>query len=1184
MTTTAPAPGAAGSPHADGRPRSLPDAGHVLRAGGTSVELTGAGDVRAVRTADGLLVGAYLPSRHDAGVSGVLLRRHHGHDVTWTPVTGSASAAAVSVGPTWVRWSGEALGARCAVTLSLADDGGSWVWRTDLAAGPGWDPQDRYDVVVAQDLALAPEAAVRANEAYTSHYLAHRVVPHPRAGVVVASRQTMACAPVLPLALTALVEGARGHHVDGFAVHGTAARVGRSAALEAPAWSSGARQYEMAMPTLLGPLLDLASPRTVHAVTAVVADHRGDLRDAPAVVPGLLDDAVALAARTHEAAAAATAEQPVRSLLATAPLLAARDLDEAELLAVGGVDLASARSPERGADGALRSYFTDGATHVVSRAAELEAERSHGTVLRAGDDVAPTDAVLSTTTWAAGVLASHVAMGSTAANTLVSVHRSSLGLLRSAGVRALVRDPGGTWHLLGVPSALALDLGGTRWVYASDLGRVDVRTTVRSDAPGLEVHVATERPLEVLVTVDLDGAWDCRPVDEEVLTDAEARVDEGAPVVRAVALTPSAGSDVADHYPGLTYVLATTGALGDDAPLLADATARGTGVLTAALAAGAGEGAGTSGRLLVTADLADRGAALALAREGLGGLDVADHLGRHREHLASLTKHLRVRGDGRLAELDLLVPWYAQNAMVHLLVPHGLEQYTGAAWGTRDVCQGPLELMLAVGRLDVARRLVLTVLAHQDARGELPQWFMPDAYAERYADDAHGDVPVWPLVALAEYLEASGDAGVLDEVVPFWDGQARRAGTAPATVADHVRATLEHARTHRAPGTQLLAYGHGDWDDTLQPAQASMRERMTSSWTVALWHQAARQASRLLAGTAHADLGADLGREADVVAVELAEHLLLDGELAGYLVVPPEDAAGREPARPVLHPRDDVSPGHHRLIPMTQAVLAHLLTPEQAATHEELVERHLHFPDGVRLMDAPAPYDDGVTHVFRRAEQSAFFGREVGLMYTHAHLRYVEALAVLGRERTAAELLRVSPVEQRRRLPAAEPRQRNCYSSSSDAAFDDRYEAAERFDELRTGAVPVRGGWRVYSSGPGIYLRQLVQKVLGVVEREGALVLDPVLAREDDGLVVDLDVLGEPRELRYRVVDPADAPEGPLRVLADGREVGGVELENPYRRGGLLVDAVDLAGTRVLEITVPAGRGGMPDTAVAARR
>ena len=33
---------------------------------------------------------------------------------------------------------------------------------------------------------------------------------------------------------------------------------------------------------------------------------------------------------------------------------------------------------------------------------------------------------------------------------------------------------------------------------------------------------------------------------------------------------------------------------------------------------------------------------------------------------------------------------------MHLTAPHGLEQYTGGAWGVRDVCQGPIELLLSL--------------------------------------------------------------------------------------------------------------------------------------------------------------------------------------------------------------------------------------------------------------------------------------------------------------------------------------------------------------------------------------------------------------------------------------------------------------------------------------------------------
>ena len=62
-----------------------------------------------------------------------------------------------------------------------------------------------------------------------------------------------------------------------------------------------------------------------------------------------------------------------------------------------------------------------------------------------------------------------------------------------------------------------------------------------------------------------------------------------------------------------------------------------------------------------------------------------------------VTRGLRLTGGGEgVAALDTILPWLAHNAMMHLTVPHGLEQYGGAAWGTRDVCQGPVEFLLAL--------------------------------------------------------------------------------------------------------------------------------------------------------------------------------------------------------------------------------------------------------------------------------------------------------------------------------------------------------------------------------------------------------------------------------------------------------------------------------------------------------
>ena len=81
--------------------------------------------------------------------------------------------------------------------------------------------------------------------------------------------------------------------------------------------------------------------------------------------------------------------------------------------------------------------------------------------------------------------------------------------------------------------------------------------------------------------------------------------------------------------------------------------------------------------------------------------------------------------------------------------------------------------------------------------------------------------------------------------------------------------------------------------------------------------------------------------------------------------------------------------------------------------------------------------------VFQRAEASTFWGREIGLMYMHAHLRYAEALARVGDgDRLFAALCQANPIGVTERVPRARPRQSTTYYSSSDGVFDDRLDAA----------------------------------------------------------------------------------------------------------------------------------------------
>ena len=115
-------------------------------------------------------------------------------------------------------------------------------------------------------------------------------------------------------------------------------------------------------------------------------------------------------------------------------------------------------------------------------------------------------------------------------------------------------------------------------------------------------------------------------------------------------------------------------------------------------------------------------------------------------------------------------------------------------------------------------------------------------------------------------------------------------------------------------------------------------------------------------------------------------------------------------------------------------------------------------------------------------------------MYVHAHLRYAEAMAVLGEADALWDALHVAnPVSVTERVANAAPRQRNAYFSSSDAAFADRYEASAAWSRVKAGSIAVEGGWRIYSSGPGLYVNLLIRHALGIRRVFGERINKPVL-------------------------------------------------------------------------------------------
>ena len=395
-----------------------------------------------------------------------------------------------------------------------------------------------------------------------------------------------------------------------------------------------------------------------------------------------------------------------------------------------------------------------------------------------------------------------------------------------------------------------------------------------------------------------------------------------------------------------------------------------------------------------------------------------------------------------------MAPWYAHNALVHYLSPRGLEQYSGGGWGTRDVCQGPVEMLLALERVAPLRDLLLRVMAAQNPDGDWPQWFM---FFERErgirAGDSHGDIVFWPLLVLAQYLIASGDAGVLDEAGTVLRCARPGAGrTRHGVAARAARAGADRQARHCRHGAGRLR------PRRLERFAAAGRPGHARSHVQRL----DRDAAFPDADDAGARAARSVGRAADAAGLEglaaavqrdFQRLLLVDGVLTGYAVF--ESNGG---VRYLLHPSDDTTGVRYSALAMIHAILEDMLTPAQARAHLQLIDEQLSAADGVRLFDRPMPYHGGPQRLFQRAETATFFGREIGLMYMHAHLRYAQALAHVGEaQRFFHALCQANPIGIRSIVPQATLRQANCYYSSSDAAFDDRYQASAQYQRVARG-------------------------------------------------------------------------------------------------------------------------------------
>ena len=1008
--------------------------------------------------------------------------------------------------------------------LQLSQHSLSWQWKVEITNLS--DIPVEVDLIYVQDAGLKPVNAGLINEYYVSQYLERRILEDKIFGAVACCRQNMKESTGHPWLMLACKNSAVAGSVDGMQFYGRTYRetgIPEGLLADQPGGDYAGESSVFALREKSFNLPAGGVHRCVFVGT-YLPDHpqatsAEDLERLPGLMLEFKDETPSQLANELMA--------PAKNFFNTTPFLPVDDLSDDELDRFFDKERRHCENEH----GRLLSFFSAQNNHVVLRVKEVMADRPHGHIMQARAGYVPDEGIMSTTCFAFGVFNSHITQGNTNFNVLLSVCTSQFNLAPETGQRIFV-EVDGERYLLGVPSAFEMGLNHCRWIYKHGNSCFQIRSWTSKAAPqvNLDFKVISGNKVNLLVTHDFDvlNGW---------------TIGSGGKAGEFLA-KPRADSMIAGKFPDARFKLVINGPG-------SDCRAWGDEVLYP-------NHDGQRGGLFVLDVRETRDFCMSFIGEVNSAANAVRFEDPDRQWLSDcrdarsawkdLSLNLSLQGTQEdIAAIQEILPWYGMNAITHFLTPYGLEQFSGAAWGTRDVSQGPVDLLLTLEKYAEARIVLCILFSNQNPDGGWPQWWMFDRYSNIRCDSSHGDIFYWCIIALSNYVEVTGDLKILDEVLPYYHekGPAQAEQT---PLSEHVERLIKMIVDSFIPGTAFVPFGGGDWNDSLQPVSEELAQRMISSWTVEMNYQAFSEYQLVYERVGNKSKARELNELCDRIKADFNKYLVKDGVVAGYGLV----AADRS-ISVLFHPSDTITGIRYSILPMNRGIISGIFTSEQAQHHQDLIEEHLKGPDGARLMDHPLKYKGGIQTIFQRAESSTFFGREIGLMYMHEHIRYAESQARTGRADAFMKALRQAiPVGYRKVVPCGDIRQSNCYYSSSDVTFRNRYEADERYAEIQTGKIMLRGGWRVYSSGPGIYVGLVVSRLLGLRIESGQIIVDPVMPHSLDGLSASLDLLDRAVTFKYAVKEGNFSPKA---VSINGQAVQFKYEENKYRQGGAVIPA-----------------------------